>query len=71
MQKWLEAENIAPTDVLYFTLEILNILAWSAYFFSSVHMSCQDLWGVFGSELTLFTVCATHFYTDSNLNLPY
>ena len=28
-------------------------------------MCCQDLWGVFGSEVTLFWVCATHSLADS------
>ena len=62
-KKWFEAERIVLTDLLYSTLEILNISNIANFLAVYIGMYCQHLWGVFGSDITLFWVCVTHSFT--------
>ena len=46
-------------------VSILNLFPLTSTKIFLCDMYCQDLWGVFGSDVTLFWVCATHSFTDS------
>ena len=62
-KKWLEAEKIAPTDLLYSTIDIYNILVCNTNFLTIYITYQQDLWGIYGRENSVFGILITHSTT--------
>ena len=60
----LQAEKNVLTDLFYSKLEILNILAYNANFLVMYIGTVR----LFGSEVKLLWVCATHSLADSSCN---